>query len=76
MSVKCKVSLADATNTVISGAGITETIAGVVTYFHVDLYDVGNNHLEVGGDTLDVSITPGPISAIEIFDLNNGTYSV
>lgn len=62
-------------NTVISGAGSTYTIAGVVTDFTVTLFDSGNNQRTSGGDQLAVTIVPTPapsavadIINIEVFD--------
>ena len=43
--------------------------------FLVSLYDIGNNHLLIGGDTLLVTISGG-ITQIETFDNKNGTYTV
>lgn len=39
------------------------------------LYDSGNNRLEVGGDTLTVTLTPSQES-IEIFDNQDGSYLI
>ena len=78
-----QVAITAGVNTVISGAGSTYTIAGVVTDFKVTLYDIGNNQRTTGGDQLAVTIKPTPlpstvadITNIEVFDLLDGTYTV
>ena len=88
----CQVSATIPTNTVIAGAGLTSTTAGVLTDFMVTLFDAGNNQRTSGGDSLAVSIdvfpapsgTPAadPFAAlkhpvtIEVFDLLDGSYTV
>jgi len=73
-NVICSVTTVDASNTVLSGTGVTDTIAGEVATFTVTLFDSGNNQREMGGDTLLVTITG--ITDIETFDNNDGTYQV
>jgi hypothetical protein len=60
---------------VLSGPGVTTAVAGAVESFVVTLYDLGNNRLTVGGDTLLVTISPNQHS-IEVFDNNDGSYLV
>ena len=42
----------DAANTVLSGEGVTDSMAGVVATFTVTLFDVGVNQRETGGDSI------------------------
>ena len=67
-------NLVDTTKTTLTGVGVTQATAGVVTTFTVTLFDSGNNQRETGGDTLLVTI--GAITDIETFDHDNGTYTV
>lgn len=61
--------------TVLSGSGKTDATAGIVASFVVTLYDIGNNKLLIGGDTLLVTISNG-VTMIEIFDNEDGSYKV
>lgn len=74
LKVMCNVNLVDTTKTTLSGIGVTQATAGVVTTFTVTLFDSGNNQRETGGDTLLVEI--GAITDIETFDHEDGTYTV
>jgi hypothetical protein len=62
-------------NTILTDEGITDAVAGIVQTFTVTLFDSGNNQLDVGGDTLTITMTPTQ-SNIEIFDNLDGTYTV
>ena len=75
----CQVTTTDPVNTVISGDGSTDTIAGDPTNFTVTLFDSGNNQRTSGGDQLAVTIVPdagSPITDIDIYDHEDGTYTV
>jgi hypothetical protein len=76
--VVCAVNEVDAANTELSGEGVTDSMAGVVASFTVTLFDVGQNQRESGGDSILVEISDGvlDISAIEVFDNSDGTYTV
>jgi hypothetical protein len=74
LQVQCNVNLVDTTKTTLTGVGVTQSTAGVVTTFKVTLFDSGNNQRETGGDTLLVTI--GAITDIETFDHDDGTYTV
>ena len=50
--VICAVNEVDAANTVLSGEGVTDSMAGVVATFTVTLFDVGQNQRETGGDSI------------------------
>jgi len=65
--VVCQVTKADPSKTLLSGEGTTQAIAGVVSEFVVTLYDSGNNQLESGGDTVDVTVAPNS-GSVEVFD--------
>ena len=54
---------------------MTDATAGIVASFFVTLYDIGNNKLLIGGDTLLVTISNG-VTQIEIFDNQDGSYRV
>lgn len=75
IEVFCRVTTADAYNTVLSGQGVTDAVAGIVQTFVVTLYDSGNNRLSIGGDTLQVIINPTQTN-IEYFDNQDGSYLV
>jgi len=77
-TINCIVSTTAPINTVLSGIGITNAIAGNPTEFTVTLFDVGNNQRTSGGDNLVVTIisTTHTITDIEIFDNTDGTYRV
>jgi hypothetical protein len=72
------VSTTDTANTVLSGPGLTNAIAGDLTSFTVTLYDSGNNQRTSGGDNVVVTITSTSynITAIQVTDNNKGTYTV
>jgi len=78
LTINCIVSTTAPINTVLSGTGITNAIAGNPTEFTVTLFDAGNNQRTSGGDNLVVTIisTSHTITNIEIFDNNDGTYRV
>lgn len=73
--MQCRVTNAAPINTILSGESVTAAVAGVVEAFVVTLYDIGNNRLTVGGDTLLVTITPNQYN-IETFDNEDGSYFV
>lgn len=78
-SVVCSVSNTDPSKTVISGTGSTTATAGEVTTFTVTQFDSGNNQRTEGGDALGVTVTGSDssvVTAIEVFDNNDGTYTV
>ena len=52
LAVVCVVNEVDASNTVLSGQGVTDSMAGVVATFTVTLFDVGQNQRETGGDSI------------------------
>jgi hypothetical protein len=66
----------DTSKTTLTGTGVTDTVAGVVSTFKVTLFDSGNNQREEGGDNLLIKIGGGAITDIEVFDHNDGTYTV
>jgi hypothetical protein len=79
-AIICQVTDADASNTVISGDGATDAIAGDPTNFTVTLHDSGNNQRTSGGDQLAVTIVPdsglATAEGIEVFDQLDGTYII
>jgi hypothetical protein len=80
-TVVCQVAVTDPANTVISGPGAVDAIAGHLTEFQVTLFDAGNNQRTSGGDQLAVTIVASPsgspvVTAIEVFDGGDGTYRV
>ena len=75
MKVVCQASQAHPQHTVLEGEALTRSVAGEKSSFTVTLFDIGNNQLPKGGDTLNVAITPEN-AKIEVFDLNNGVYRV
>jgi len=54
---------------------VTNAVAGIVYTFVVTLFDSGNNRLSIGGDTLQVIISPLQTN-IEYFDNQDGSYLV
>ena len=56
-TVSCITSSTYPANTLISGTGLTSAVAGVVTSFNINNYDVGGNLRNAGGDTITVTIT-------------------
>jgi hypothetical protein len=77
-TVVAQVTFAHAPNTVLSGEGITDAIAGILQTFEVTLFDSGNNRLTTGGDTLTVTIESLTRNEkyIEIFDNEDGSYLI
>jgi hypothetical protein len=81
LQVEAVVTEAYAYNTKLTGAGVKDATAGILQTFTVTLFDVGDNQLVSGGDTLQITITDqaDPFEeerAIEIFDNDDGTYLV
>ncbi len=70
MTIKCIVSTTDPLNTVLSGLGVTNAVAGTPTDFLATLFDSGANQRTSGGDTLSVSLTSlsHTITSLEVFD--------
>jgi hypothetical protein len=60
---------------VLSEEGVTDAVTGILQTFVVTLYDSGNNRLDIGGDTLQVSISPDQ-TYIETFDNEDGSYLI
>ena len=76
--ITCMVSTTAPVNTVLSGSGKNNAVAGNVAHFIVTLFDSGNNQRTSGGDVLQVAITSTShsLTQIEIFDNEDGTYNV
>lgn len=57
-------------NTLLSGTGLTNAIAGAISSFTVKTYDVGGNQRTTGGDSISVSITSTSytLTNIQVFD--------
>jgi hypothetical protein len=72
--VICQITNAYPINTILTGEGVTDAIAGIVQSFTVTLFDIGNNRLQVGGDNILVEFDG--TAQIEIFDHLDGSYLI
>jgi len=72
------VTTTDPSKTIITGAGKSNAVAGIVGEFLITVFDEGNNQQQIGGDKVKVTITSTShtITEIEVFDNNDGTYRV
>jgi hypothetical protein len=75
--INCTSKTISVANTVLSGPGLTTAIAGEVTSFKIQLYDVNNNPVSIGNDIINVSIISPQESVSNISTVyTNGEYNV
>ena len=77
-TVTCSDSLTDPAQTVLTGAAMTNAIAGQVMSFTVTLYDTQGNVRTAGGDTVVMTLKDGgslSVGSTWVIDNQDGTYT-